>query len=204
MGQRASYNISLSGLDGRPIPVGEMVATGERCVFRYRDAFLKSSHALSLDPKNMTVKKKQHATDKILFGVFEDSLPDSWGRKLMRARFHLSHAQQSLHLLNETSMGALKYELLNAPARAIKSESILSIGDLARAARAFEKGELLDDIMLQRLFNAAGSPGGAHPKASVYGHDGNLLLVKFPSLHDRYDIVGLEASCLALATPTIT
>ncbi len=203
MTERASYNISLSGLDGNLVKVGEMVATGERCTFRYLESFLSAPGLFPLDPKNLSTKKKQHVTDKILFGAFEDSLPDSWGRKLMAARYKLSHAEQSPHLLlrllDEKSIGALRYELLNGPRIETESESINTIGELVEAAIAFEKGELVDDIMLQRLYNSAGSPGGAHPKASVYGNDGELLLVKFPSINDRYDIVGLETSCLELA-----
>lgn len=203
MDKKASYNVHIAGDSGNTAKVGEMVATGDRCAFRYHKSFLESQNVFSIDPKNLDVKKGQHSTDRVLFGVFEDSLPDGWGRKLMAARFKLSHAELSPHLLlrflDEKSMGALRYELLNSPRVEAGSESIDSIGLLAQAARAFEKGELSDDITLQRLFNSAGSPGGAHPKASVYGNDGSLLLVKFPSINDRYDMVGLEASCLELA-----
>jgi len=203
MGEKASYNVRIAGDAGNTIKIGEMVATGERCAFRYHKTFLHRDDAFPIDPKNISTNIKRHTTDRVLFGVFEDSLPDGWGRKLMAARFKLSHAEQSPHLLlrflDEKSMGALRYEMLNSTKVGTGSDSIESIGLLAQAARAFEKGELSDDITLQRLFNSAGSPGGAHPKASVYGNDGSLLLVKFPSINDRYDMVGLEASCLELA-----
>jgi len=203
MGENASYNVHIAVDAEDTIKIGEMVATEERCAFRYHKSFLEYQNTFSIDPKHLNVEKRQHSTDRILFGVFEDSLPDGWGRKLMAARFKLSHAEQSPHLLlrflDEKSMGALRYEMLDSDKVETGSDSIESIGLLAQAARAFEKGELSDDITLQRLFNSAGSPGGAHPKASIYGNDGSLLLVKFPGINDRYDMVGLEASCLELA-----
>ncbi|MDQ6986940.1 MAG: type II toxin-antitoxin system HipA family toxin [Mariprofundaceae bacterium] len=203
MQEKVSYNVSLAGNTGNTAKVGEMVTTGDRCAFRYHKPFLESLGAFPIDPKNLAVKTRLHSTGSVLFGVFEDSLPDGWGRKLMAARYKLSHAEQSTHLLlrflDEKSMGALRYELLGSGKTEVESDSINSIGMLAQAARDFEKGELSDEVMLQRLFNSAGSPGGAHPKASVYGKNGSLLLVKFPSINDRYDIVGLEASCLELA-----
>jgi serine/threonine-protein kinase HipA len=197
------YNIKLADLDGAVIDVGEMGSNGRVCEFRYAPSFIESAGWFPLDPINLSLEDYDKATDRALFGVFEDSLPDNWGRKLMATRHKLSHAEQSPHLLlqylNNRSIGALRYESTDIKALKSGSESIDSIGELAQAARAFERGELSDDITLQRLFNVAGSPGGAHPKASVMGRDGLLKLVKFPSITDKYDVVGLEAACLELA-----
>jgi serine/threonine-protein kinase HipA len=197
------YDVRLIDQDGTVIDVGEMGSNGRVCEFRYAPSFSESAKRFPLDPKNLTLEDYDKAIDRVLFGVFEDSLPDNWGRKLMAARYKLSHAEQSPHLLlqylNNRSIGALHYENIGIKAAELENESIDSIGELAQAAKAFERGELSDDIMLQRLFNVAGSPGGAHPKASVLGHDGLLKLVKFPSITDKYDVVRLEAACLELA-----
>lgn len=197
------YDIKLVNPDGAVIDVGEMGSNGRACEFRYAPSFIKSAGRFSLNPINLSLEDYNKATDRALFGVFEDSLPDNWGRKLMAVKYKLSHAAQSPHLLlqylNNRSIGALRYESIDIKVPKSDSESIDSIGELAQAARAFELGKLSDDITLQRLFNAAGSSGGAHPKASVSGHDGLLKLVKFPSITDKYDVVGLEAACLELA-----
>ncbi|MDX8403078.1 MAG: type II toxin-antitoxin system HipA family toxin [Mariprofundaceae bacterium] len=189
--------------DGSIIEVGELRANGESCGFRYYDSFRDDSSAFALDPINLPLDVATHNAENVLFGVFEDSLPDGWGRALISKRFKLSYPEQSPHLLlqylDHKSIGALSYDNLDKKLPAEKQESINSIGELAVAARAFEKGDLQDDMMLQRLFNSAGSSGGAHPKASVLGDDGLLKLVKFPSITDKYDIVGLEAACLELA-----
>jgi len=198
------YRVRLTQGNGSIIDVGDLAATGDRCAFRYDKAFKDTASAFPIDPVNLTLDASEYDADKILFGVFEDSLPDGWGRSLIAKRLNLSHAEQSPHLLlqhlNHNAIGALNYERVGgeSPA-ATEEESIHSIADLAEAARAFEQGELQDNLMLQRLFNAAGSSGGAHPKACVVGDDGLHKLVKFPSITDKYDTVGLEASCLELA-----
>ncbi|RLL52225.1 type II toxin-antitoxin system HipA family toxin [Mariprofundus sp. EBB-1] len=197
------YKVNLTLDDGSIMHVGDLVLTGDRCAFRYSNEFNDSSHLFPIDPINLTPDKHAYEVNKVLFGVFEDSLPDAWGRSLMARRFALSHAAQSPHLLLQyldyKAIGALSYELEGHMTYAAEEESIHSVVELAQAARAFEEGDMQDDVTLQRLFNAAGSPGGAHPKASVIGGDGLLKLVKFPSISDRYDITGLEASCLTLA-----
>jgi len=185
---------------GAVFDIGDLVATGEQCAFRYA----KAGKLFPVDPINLPIEKFPHKENKVLFGVFEDSLPDGWGRALMGKVLNLSHAQQSPHLLlqylDHKSIGALSYERLDGkPTTEGIEESISSIGELAAAAQAFERGELQDDIMLQRLFKSAGSSGGAHPKVSVIGQDGQLKLVKLPSIRDIYDVVGLEATCLDLA-----
>ena len=198
--EHAFYRVRMTDDFGTVFDVGDLAATGERCGFRYG----KAGELFPVDPINLPIEKFAYEESKALFGVFEDSLPDGWGRALMGKVLNLSHAQQSPHLLlqylDHKSIGALSYERLDgeAPTEEIE-ESIGSIEELAAAAQAFERGALQDDVMLQRLFKSAGSSGGAHPKLSVIGQDGQLKLVKLPSIRDTYDVVGLEASCLELA-----
>jgi len=198
--EQALYRVRMTDDIGAVFDIGDLVATGEKCAFRYA----KVGKLFPLDPINLPTEKFSYEENKVLFGVFEDSLPDGWGRALMGKALNLSHAQQSPHLLLQhldyKSIGALRYERLDGkqPTES-PEESISSIEELAAAAQAFERGELQDDVMLQRLFKSAGSSGGAHPKVSVIGQDGHLKLVKLPSIKDIYDVVGLEASCLELA-----
>lgn len=199
------YRVRLTTEEGSTVDAGDLAATGERCAFRYAPAFGSDAKRFPLDPINLPPEKREHNANRILFGVFEDSLPDGWGRTLIARRFNLSHAQQSPHLLlqylDHKSIGALDYDMLEGAQQhgPDHEESIDTVGELATAARDFENGELRDDLLLQRLFNSAGSSGGAHPKVTVSGDDGRLKLVKFRSIIDRYDVVGLEASCLELA-----
>ncbi len=203
MAEVALYHVYLTRSDGAVDKVGEIAANGQRCEFRYHKGYLESSEPFPLDVINLNLRKGEYAVDRPLFGVFEDSLPDGWGRAVMSARYRLSHAEQSPHLLlrylDDRSTGALSYNHSDNEKVRKDDESIRSIGELALAAKAFENGEAIDDMMLQRLFNSGGTPGGAHPKVNVLGNDGVPLLVKFPSVADKYDVVGLEASCLELA-----
>ena len=60
-----------------------------------------------------------------------------------------------------------------------------------------DEAESAEDL---RLLLAPGSSlGGARPKASVRDRNGQLLIAKFPSERDEYDIVRWEAVTLALA-----
>ena len=56
--------------------------------FEYDDEWLNDlSNNVSLDPDLRMFKGRQYApTGKNLFGVFEDSCPDRWGRLLMKRR----------------------------------------------------------------------------------------------------------------------
>ncbi|ATX81989.1 serine/threonine-protein kinase HipA [Mariprofundus ferrinatatus] len=202
--ERALYKVRLTGESGSTLEVGDLVSTGEVCAFRYANTYRKLSSSFAIDPINLPTQKNSHETNKVLFGVFEDSLPDGWGRALMGRALNLSHAQQSPHLLlqylDHKAIGAISYERLegNHPEERYQ-ESINSIDELVQAATAFERGELQDSAMLQRLFRSAGSSGGAHPKVNVIGEDESLKIVKFSSVRDIYDVVGLEAACLDLA-----
>lgn len=77
--------------------------------------------------------------------------------------------------------------------------TVADLGTLIRAAALFEKGEYIDKEFLL-LFGAGSLPGvgSGRPKALVV--DGQQhYLAKFPSIHDRYDMVALEAATMALA-----
>lgn len=56
--------------------------------FEYDEEWLKDlTNSVSLDPDLRLFKGRQYApADKLMFGVFEDSCPDRWGRLLMKRR----------------------------------------------------------------------------------------------------------------------
>jgi serine/threonine-protein kinase HipA len=76
-----------------------------------------------------------------------------------------------------------------------------ALSDLLDAAQAFEAGRLPHDHRFRRLLEAGGTAGGARPKALISDPDGVQWIAKFPSAarDDSHDIVGLEATGLALA-----
>jgi serine/threonine-protein kinase HipA len=97
-----------------------------------------------------------------LMGLFDDSLPDGWGRLLLAG---LSTAQlgplDRLSLVGSRAMGALSYE----PEQLGEKPTVVKLKDLSREVAlvlAERKG-----ADLERLFTIGGSPHGARPKALV-------------------------------------
>lgn len=134
-----------------------------------------------------------------LFGVFDDSLPDGWGRLLvdltLRERGIDPYSIGSLArlaIVGKSGMGALEYEpevILGSPA---------AIGDLDAVAAACEKMLATDySEDLDALFALGGSSGGARPKI-LTTIDGDDWIVKFPSSFD-HDRIGAEEYTLACA-----
>ena len=142
-------------------------------------------------------------------GVFNDSLPDGWGRLLfdrtMRLQGILPDQLGPLDRLahvGKTGMGALVYEPDNS---ADEADLKLNLDELASHAQDVLDGEAED--VLQELLSLNGSSAGARPKA-VIGVDTarkNIVhgthelqagfepwLVKFPNVSDRLDAGAIE------------
>jgi len=74
---------------GKHRPVGEMVCEIAengmgRGAFRYEREYLERDDAFALDPVSLPLKPESFSVEHPgVFGIFEDSLPDDWGRKLL-------------------------------------------------------------------------------------------------------------------------
>jgi serine/threonine-protein kinase HipA len=200
---------------GSPLPVGELIVSdpnprrGGRLQgeFRYLPEYLGQREAIALDPIHLPLQAQTFEAGRPhtgIHGVFEDSLPDDWGRRILSQRHQLSRAQSRpanlLRLLGNQAMGALAYTPSDSgPPSAPAMVPVTELSALMAAARQFEQApanQAPDDLM--RLFQAASSPGGARPKVLVDDH-GSGWLVKLASTQDRYDMVRIEAASLALA-----
>lgn len=153
-------------------------------------------------------------------GVFDDSLPDGWGRLLMDRYFRsfaLDPAAVSpldrLSRLGTATMGALTYH----PPTDWESieESVFDLHDLARQSRRILTGAARD--VLPQLLRAGGSPGGARPKVLVgfnaateriVSGEGDLpdgfehWIVKFPAESDTPDAGAIEYAYFLMAVAT--
>ena len=98
--------------------------------------------------------------------------------------------------------GALIFTATSTVAAPAHSASLQStaLTALLAAAERFEAGTLPPNDDFRRLLEGSSRAGGARPKALVHDANGEWL-VKFPSRarDDGFDVVGLEATCLALA-----
>lgn len=206
-------DVWLTYPDGERIKAGEIVAAdpdekhggalqGE---FRYTAEYLSSPRAFSLDPVALPLKNKIFQATNPHTGihqVFEDSLPDDWGRQLLVRRYRLPRGQQRApHLLSYiggSALGALGYINPDNPQAAANSAGLPDLPSLLLAAERYEQGAHEQGNELELLFQAGSSPGGARPKALIEAGEKSWI-AKFPSSRDRYDVVRLEAACLALA-----
>ncbi|MEJ2620437.1 MAG: type II toxin-antitoxin system HipA family toxin [Candidatus Thiodiazotropha sp.] len=173
--------------------------------YRYTEEFLKHAGAFALDPFHLPLEATPLRAEDPTTGihaVFEDSLPDAWGRAIMCRRYNLPRNKQRaaylLELLGPDAMGALAYTTTpEYPENNVEAKPP-DLSDLAAAVARFElePDAPMDELM--RLFQAGSSPGGARPKVLI-NNDGKQWLVKLPSIKDTLDIVRIEAATMATA-----
>jgi len=150
-----------------------------------------------------------------LQGFLADSLPEGWGRRLMRRRLEklgvdlatLSPLDQ-LALVGRNGRGALVYEPATTPAEDVKTLDLDALAAEAAAILAGEEGTLADT-----LADLAGGSGGARPKVHVgFNAEGKVSvgegelpegfipwLVKFRAPNDPDDIGPIEEAYAQMA-----
>lgn len=177
----------------------------EFCSFEYDHNWLQNQNMV-LDPDLQLYNGRQFITDeKIIFGVFADSCPDRWGRRLMNRREELRARERQekpkkllesdylLGVYDESRMGALRFKTdLDGDFLSNDEEFATppwtSLRELEQASLAFEAdSNPLDTKWLKQLLAPGSSLGGARPKASVLAPDGSLWIAKFPSKHDDFN-----------------
>lgn len=160
--------------------VGVMAQNKQGVYFQYEPEYLAkfsnlSPFKLRFDGSLQLAPRTPHHG---LQGVFADSLPDGWGLMLMDRLFRQSGILPSqitpmdrLAFVGDSGLGALSYE----PASHLKADAsseLLSIVDLGLQAQALFDGQTTEVLA---ALAAAGSSGGARPKAQLYlpeRHDG--------------------------------
>jgi serine/threonine-protein kinase HipA len=188
----------------------------ESASFEYQKSWLENPKRFSLEPALILGPGPYHTEEgKALFGALGDSAPDRWGRVLMR---RAESRQAKLERRVPRTLREIDYLLMvddearQGALRFAKSEGgpfvreggqariplLIELPRLLAAAEHFEEDkETEEDI---RLLLAPGSSlGGARPKASVRGTDGQLLIAKFPHKADETNAVLWEALALKLA-----
>ena len=173
--------------------------------FEYEQNWLGNG-AMLLDPDLQLYQGRQYINDdKNIFGVFADSCPDRWGRKLMKRREELRarkaeekpqkllESDYLLGVYDEARMGGLRFktnregDFLSCD-KEYATPPWASLRELEQASIAFENDAAgLDEKWLKQLLAPGSSLGGARPKASVMAPDGSLWIAKFPSKHDDFN-----------------
>jgi serine/threonine-protein kinase HipA len=154
------------------IPVGRLAMRERRIYFEYDAAFIKNGFEIS--PFRLPLKSGLVSFDNSLFeglpGVFNDSLPDGWGR-LLFDRYARSQGVvpsditplQRLAYVGSHGMGALVYQPDYTAHDS--GENVISLDTLADQAQQVLHGEATD--VLSKLLALNGSSAGARPKALV-------------------------------------
>jgi serine/threonine-protein kinase HipA len=203
-------------VEGDRRPVGRLLRRGHELLFEYDAAFMAGG--LELSPFGLPLRRGVFRGDPARFdglmGLFDDSLPDGWGRLLIdrRApRSGISAAQlgplDRLSIVGSRTMGALVYE----PEQALEVPSVVKLEVVEREIRSvLAEGRRAD---LDRLIALGGSPHGTRPKALVQLDAKGVLhsgaahalpgctswLVKFRSPKDEADSGVLEHAYFLMA-----
>ncbi len=153
------------------INVGRLAMRDRTIYFEYSQNIIDSD--LEISPLHLPLKPGLSSFDRSLFeglaGVFNDCLPDGWGRLLFE-RFVRSQGivpaevtpLQRLAYIGQNNMGALVFE----PNLAVnEAHDIISLDIFAKQAQDVLDGT--SDEVLQELLALNGSSAGARPKALI-------------------------------------
>ena len=182
-------------------------------VFEYADEWLSYSEAFALDPANLPLDTNpvySNSEKSALPGAMRDTVPERWGKKLIRRAIRKSGEKRSLseidYLLamnDQTRIGALRYKRegeidfeydmgRNRVPRVTQLPALLNAADAVQ-----RKTETADDLKL--LLNEGSPLGGARPKTVVVDKNGQLAIAKFPKPDDDRSIPHGEILALTLA-----
>lgn len=186
--------------------------------FEYDKNWLKSNAQWLIDPDIQFYSGQQFPNHKENFGIFLDSMPDTWGRTLMKRReIQLAKTQGKnpktlydidylLGVFDETRMGAFRFKL-DPDGDFLDNDSKKStppwstVRELQQAVDHYENDTDIEAInkWLKILIAPGSSLGGARPKANVLDEKNQLWIAKFPSKNDTIDKAAWEYLTFQLA-----
>ena len=192
--------------------VGRLAFKDRQLLFEYDVSFINSG--IEFSPIKLPLRPGVSIADTTifdgLFGVFNDSLPDGWGRLLLdrTVERHGIHRGQlnpldRLAYVGRHGMGALSYE----PELGLQStdDAPLALDRIAEESAAVLAGE--NEEVFEELLRLNGSSSGARPKivAQVSTDKKRIIhgqqelqsgfahwMIKFPSSQDARDMGAIE------------
>jgi serine/threonine-protein kinase HipA len=190
-------------------------ASDKRIAFQYSESWIKNGFTISPFslPLTDTVYLPQIQNRDIfhgLFGVFADSLPDSWGEVLLDRYLRTKGVDPGsitvidrLSFVGNSGMGALEYR----PSRAADfSVNGIDYDELAGDCEKILSSQ--ESNRLDVLYRLGGSSGGTRPKVLIT-EGGKDWIVKFPAKKDpsisgkrEYDYSVCAKNCGILMTAT--
>jgi len=201
-------------LDARNLrrKVGRLAFKDRQVLFEYDASFITSG--IELSPIKLPLRPGVSVADTTifdgLFGVFNDSLPDGWGRLLLDRtveKYGIHRGQLNpldrLGYVGRHGMGALSYE----PELGLENtdDVPLALDRIAEESAAVLAGE--NEEVFEELLRLNGSSSGARPKivAQVSTDKKRIIhgqqelqsgfahwMIKFPSSQDARDMGAIE------------
>ena len=192
--------------------VGRLAFKDRQVLFEYDASFIASD--IEISPIKLPLRPGVFIADTTifdgLFGVFNDSLPDGWGRLLIdrTVEKHGIHRGQlnpldRLAYVGRHGMGALSYEPELGQQNADSAR--LALDKLAEESAAVLAGE--NEEVIEELLRLNGSSSGARPKIVAQVSTGKKRIIhgrqelqpgfahwmiKFPSSQDVRDVGAIE------------
>jgi len=186
--------------------------------FEYDRKWLSSREQVLLDPDLAWFTGPQYPNNKENFGIFLDSMPDSWGRMLMQRREAQEAREEKreqrklydidylLGVYDDSRMGALRFKTsLDGPFLDVASGTTVppwtSLPELIKAVEKIESDKDEDSMRewIMMLLAPGTSLGGARPKANFRDKNNDLWIAKFPSGNDTVDKAAWEYLAYRLA-----
>lgn len=199
--------------------MGTLTHVDGEIYFKYDQNFLKRN--INPSPFKIQFNDNIQKCPKIpfdnLFGVFNDSLPDAWG-KLIVDRHLLSDNNnpdlfsplQRLSLVGIDGLGALTYHPSQDNLQT--SNTLIKLNDYAQQAVKLLAGK--ETKISNEFYRLTGTSGGARPKIQVVfnttnfeikaannfeNNDESFWIIKFPSIYDLPDIAQIEYAYYLMA-----
>lgn len=191
MSKTLECNVRLWGED-----VGIIAKIKHRTYFQYDSTFLAKN--LEISPLHLPLEKKVYETSHLeyfegLAGVFADSLPDSWGTKIVENYFlqynntppHEITAIEKLLYMGNRGAGAL--EFFPSFTQGEKAKQVLEISALVKESRKILRGDI--SYVLPEIFRiSSDSLGGAKAKATVgLSDDGKEMITTQETLPKGFE-----------------
>lgn len=185
--------------------------------FEYDEEWLNTEEQQLLDPEIQFFPGPQFSHSKANFGIFLDSMPDTWGRTLMKRKAvqearekgekpkKLYEIDYLLRVFDQTRMGALRLKTeIDGPFLDNDAKKPTPPWSEIRALQAAAANLEKDDNSpirewLNILLAPGSSLGGARPKANILVNNKDLWIAKFPSNNDIIDKAAWEFLTYRLA-----
>ena len=175
--------------------------------FVYGRSYRERADAVELDPVELRLSGEVYETTRMqgFFGAIRDSMPDSWGRRVIERNVGFTELTEFDYLMQgpDDRAGALGFGLdVEPPAPRRRFNRTLDLARLQRAADALiaDDPELAGSVdqQIEELLLLGTSMGGARPKAVVQDDQG-LWIAKFGRNDDRWNHPRVEHGMLTLA-----